>query len=392
MKAHQEFKNRMTKTVGKTFLSEFFVQEKPWHHPRNGVERQVTYIPYEECPYSIPTEKTDSKGRPTAKTRWIDFVFFIAAGERAAYHGDCFSIGIEMKGNSRDLWRDNKIQKYLGKTDYTFLAVPDYLTKEALMKANHIPGIGVFSLDSGHIIKQPHRQTVTEDSFRQMLFRALFSGKPIHSFLIDKDYAEVPGQSFPLVEEAPSGTSHTNKNTQIFKHQNIMNFVGTRTNETRIPRLEIKNGKLNIWQGADQPAAEFDYAVGHLLSIDTRRKTTANGEMVYCDFRMANNGEQFCISTIASSCVTADLVSRLANLRDPKHSEIRVDVWRNNKYSNVVVRENNTPVPFRKLPRLQKIDRGFKVETDSSERDAEVMRLINEINEKLRANEKLAAS
>lgn len=383
---HREFKDRMMGIVGTTFLSELFIMERPWTHNRHGIERRVTYIPFEECPFSQPMTKKDSRGRPMAKTRWIDYVFFVAAGDRAAYHGDCFTIGIEMKGSSRDLWRDKKIATYLRKTDYTLLGVPEPLLVEALRKAKGLPGVGVFSLDTGRIILRPRRQEIAGDVFRQMYFRALFSEKKRYSFLIEKHLADVPFISIPLVEDAPEGTSVIN-NVKPSNNHCFMNYVGTRTNETRFPRLEIKNGKLNMWQGSNQPAAEFDYAQGKLLSIDTRRRTTANGEMVYCDILLTFEGEKFYISTIASSCVTADLISRLANVKDPQNSILRIDVWKNNKYSNVVVKENGCPVPFRKLPRLQKIDRGFKVETDSSERDTEVMKLIDLINSRIKGKD-----
>ena len=163
-----------------------------------------------------------------------------------------------------------------------------------------------------------------------------------------------------------------------------MNFVGNRTaEEVRRTRLELKNGKLCMWQGQDQPILEFDYAEGRLLGIETRRRTTSKGEMIYCDFHFINGGEFFDISTIASSCVTADFVGRLSNVRDIVNSVLRIDAWKNNQYTNINIRENGAPVPFLRLPRVQKVDKGFKVEPDSSERDAAVMRLIEEINGRL---------
>ena len=166
-----------------------------------------------------------------------------------------------------------------------------------------------------------------------------------------------------------------------------MNFVGNRSaEEVRRTRLELKNGKLCMWQGKDQPSLEFDFAEGRLLGIETRRRTTTKGEMIYCDFHFVNGGEFFDISTIASSCATADFVGRLWNVKDIVNSSLRIDAWKNNQYTNINVRENGAPVPFLRLPRVQKMDKGFKVEMDSSERDAEVMRLIEEINVRLHAN------
>lgn len=162
-----------------------------------------------------------------------------------------------------------------------------------------------------------------------------------------------------------------------------MDFVGNRTSESRVPRLELKNGKFSIWQGATQPALEFDFAQGRLQGIDIRKRKTSSGEMTYCDFHFAHEGESFDISTIASSCVTADLVSRLANVKDIAHSEIRIDAWRNDRFTNIHVKENAVSVPFTVLPKVVKNDNGFKVIVDSSERDATVMHLIEAINARI---------
>ncbi len=165
-----------------------------------------------------------------------------------------------------------------------------------------------------------------------------------------------------------------------------MNFVGNRTPQVRAPRFELKNGKLTLWQGNDQPPQEYDYAEGRLTGIDVRHRQTANGELIYCDFHFVNGEEQFDISTIASSSVTADLVGRLYNVKDPLHSMVRIEAWRNNKFTNVAMKENGRPVVHAHLPRIQKIDRGFKIESDSSARDAAVMKMIEEINARLQGN------
>jgi len=166
-----------------------------------------------------------------------------------------------------------------------------------------------------------------------------------------------------------------------------MNFAGNRTSETRTTRVELKNGKLCIWQGPTQPALEFDYVEGRLLGIEVRRRKTSNGEMTYVDFQFINDDEFFDVSTIASSSVAADLVGRLSNVKSPTESTIRIDAWKNDRYTNVHVKENGASVPFLRLPSVQKVDKGFKVELDSSERDAAVMSLIEKINSRIQAGQ-----
>lgn len=309
-------------------------------------------------------------------------VLFVSAGKSSAYNDACFTIGIEIKEHLFDLQRDWKIKKYMGKTDYTFLAVEDPLLNDALIKADSIPGLGVFSLTTGSIIKQPLRQNVPVGLHNQFLNRALFHPNPPFTFYIENLDFFCPS-SPPCREDLQRNLGKPTTLTNNLNTPIIMNFVGNRKPEARIPRFELKNGKLTLWKGTEQPVEEYDYAEGCLLGIDIRRRDTRNGEMVYCDFHMKNGEDLFDISTIASSGVTADLVSRLKNVQDPGNSVIRIDAWQNNKYTNVFMKENGRPVVRAALPRVVKIDRGFKVESDSSERDSAVMRIIEEINAKI---------
>ena len=383
MHNHDYLKGLLRESLGETVLTDIFLRQCTT--PGKRIERKIMYFCVEELPVSIPTSRRDSRARPIVKNRFIDVAFFVGAGKSAAYHGDVFSVGLEVKANLYDLIGDQKIQHYIGKTDFFYLAVEDWLIVEALKKAQGLPGIGVISLSSGHIVKPAIRQDVTASIRQQLLLRVLFhhNARQIH-FTIPKEIIDDTFQVVPFsCENDPKGSS-SNKNLCLTnKNQKVMNFVGIRTPESRPVRLELKNGKLAVWKGPDQAPELFDYAEGQLLGIELRRRETRNGEMVYADFHMRNGDERFDISTIASSCVTADLISRLKNVQDPINSTLRIDAWQNNRYTNVVVRENGRPVGHATLPRVQRVDRGFKVELDSSARDAAVTAIIEELNAKL---------
>ena len=383
MHNHDSLKGLLRESLGETILTDIFLRQCT--NPGKRIERKIMYFCVEELPVSIPTSRRDSRGRPIVKNRFIDVAFFVGAGKSAAYHGDVFSIGIEVKSNPDDLIGDQKIQHYIGKTDFFYLAVEDWLIVEALKKAQGLPGIGVISLSSGHIVKPAIRQDVTASIRQQLLLRVLFhhNARQIH-FTIPKEiiydtFQVVPSSS----EDDQKGSSTKSSICQTNKTKCTMNFVGNRTRETRPTRLELKSGKFSLWKGSDQAPELFDYAEGQLTGIEIRKRETRNGEMVYCDFHMINGEDRFDISTLASSCVTADIVSRLKNVQDPVHSMLRIDAWLNNKFTNVVMKENGHPVVHATLPRVQRIDRGFKVELDSSSRDAAVMKIIEELNEKL---------
>ena len=384
MQLHETYKRIICGEKGQTFLTDFILKEKPWSSSLSKIERKITYIPIQEFAFAQPTERKDVLGRPVADVCFIDLVLFVGSGKSAAYHGNVVTIGVEVKSNLGDLLRDNKMNGYLHKTDYTFLAVPDGLVRDALNKVAGIEGIGVFSLSSGRIIKAAKRQTVEESTNNQALLRALFGARntPI-SFQIDKKEIQRSFQVVPPCEDKLKESLGVINEICLTQKLKVMNFVGNRTPEVRVVRFELKNGKFTLWKGSNQPVEEYDYCEGKLLGIDIRRRETKNGEMVYCDFHMQNGDDLFDISTLASSCVTADLVSRLKNVEDPANSMLRIDAWKNLKYTNVIMKENGRPVPHSQIPRVQKIDRGFKVESDSSARDQAVMNIINDINARI---------
>ena len=384
MHLHEELKKCFQTKIGEVFLTDVVLHQ--WVNNRDHYDRKVLFFPMEEVPFSLPTTRKDKKGRPMTKTGYIDVVLFVGSGKSAAYHGDVFSIGIEIKSNLFDLMQDEKIPQYIGKTDFCYLAVLDGLIHDALIKVEDMPGVGVLSLSTGHIVKLATRQEVPIMVRQQLLYRVLLG--QASTFTISE---ESIGESFQVIqsfsEDDPKGSSDVTENNSLtIKNNKTMSFVGNRTREARQPRLELKNGKFSLWMGDGQPCQEFDYAEGQLTGIEIRKRETRNGEMTYCYFRMKNGDDRFYISTIASSSITADLVSRLKNVKDPINSMLRIDAWQNNRYTNVVMKENGKPIVHASIPRVQTIDRGFKVERDSSARDAAVMKIIEEINAQLDQN------
>ena len=151
---HYQLKRELRGPVGEVFLSEM-IRNQGFPKDRYGEprERTILYLGMEELSYSVPREQYDRNGRVQSKTRFFDVVMFVGFGKAAAYHGDVFSVGVEIKSNLFDLERDMKMPYYLGKIDYFFLAVPDGLLKDAFFKVCGLEGVGVFSLTTGHIVK-----------------------------------------------------------------------------------------------------------------------------------------------------------------------------------------------------------------------------------------------
>lgn len=104
--------------------------------------------------------------------------------------------------------------------------------------------------------------------------------------------------------------------------------------------------------------------------------------MTYADMHFVNGETRFEVSALASGSVTAELISKLVNIRDLK-STVRIDVWAKDRYTNSSVRENGEKLPFRMLPKVEKKKRGFSASFDTSERDAAVMGMIDELNTRI---------
>jgi hypothetical protein len=163
---------------------------------------------------------------------------------------------------------------------------------------------------------------------------------------------------------------------------NNTNFAGTRDATNRSIRFDIRQGKLAQWMGQGQQSREFDYVQGYLTGISLRKHEMPTGEMTYLDVHFKNGEIRFDVSAIASGSVAAELISKLVNIRDLR-SMVRIDVWAKDRYTNSSVYENGEKLPFRMLPKVEKRQRGFSASYDTSERDAAVMAMIDELNARI---------
>ena len=160
---------------------------------------------------------------------------------------------------------------------------------------------------------------------------------------------------------------------------NNTSFAGTRDAANHVIRFDIRQGRLAQWMGLGQQRREYDYVQGRLMGISLRNHELPSGEMTYMDIHFRNGETRFDVSALASGSVAAELISKLVNVQDLK-SMIRIDVWTKDRYTNSSVYENGEKLPFRILPKVERKQRGFSTTYDTSERDAAVMDMIDELN------------
>ena len=163
---------------------------------------------------------------------------------------------------------------------------------------------------------------------------------------------------------------------------NNTNFAGVRDAANHVIRFDIRMGKFAQWMGLGQQRREYDFVQGCLTGISLRKHEMPSGEMTYMDLHFQNGETRFDVSALASGSVAAELISKLVNVRDLK-SMVRIDVWAKDRYTNTSVYENGEKLPFRMLPKVEKKQRGFSASFDTSERDAAVMSMIDELNARI---------
>lgn len=138
-----------------------------------------------------------------------DVILFIKPGFRALNQGHCFTVALEIKEFKDDLMRDEKLWKYVGWTDFFFIAVPDELTQyafEKIVEVNNehpetLSKIGVLGLETGELYSHPQRSEVSIEKQNLVLQNAVYN----YAF---KDAKTI----FFTPEEPPISVTSTEKN------------------------------------------------------------------------------------------------------------------------------------------------------------------------------------
>lgn len=181
MKAHQELKKLLTSKHIQAFVADVCHHAYPWS------ER----IPIQYLEYKIFEEfrLRESTGEPTRlgldkKLQLVpDVVMFVKPGFRALNQQQCFTVALEIKQFKDDLMRDKKMWKYIGWTDFFFIAVPDDLTEFAFEKILEInkehletkSKIGVLGLETGELYSHPKRIDVSIEKQNLVLQNAVYN-------------------------------------------------------------------------------------------------------------------------------------------------------------------------------------------------------------------------
>ena len=181
MKAHADLKKLLASKNMQAFVVDLCHYAYEWTEfiPVEGLEYKI----FEEFRLREDTGEKTRKGLDKKLQLIPDALLFVKPGYRSLNQGQCFTVALEIKGEKGDLMSDDKLYKYLGWTDFLFIAVPADLADDAQNKVDQINAdhpetvskIGVVQLDTGTICRWPKRSKVTVEKQNLVLQNAIYN-------------------------------------------------------------------------------------------------------------------------------------------------------------------------------------------------------------------------
>lgn len=181
MKAHADLKKQLASKNMQAFVVDLchYVYEWSEFIPAEGLEYKI----FEEFRLRQDTGKKTRLGLDKKQQLIPDALLFVKPGYRSLNQGQCFTVALEIKGEKGDLMSDDKLYKYLGWTDFLFVAVPADLADDAQSKVDQINAdhpetiskIGIVQLDTGTICRWPKRSEVTVEKQNLVLQNAVYN-------------------------------------------------------------------------------------------------------------------------------------------------------------------------------------------------------------------------
>lgn len=163
MKAHAELKPLLKEEPGQKFLEAISILNCPWSDKRICLPKAYYYQVFEEFP--LPKHILGEDGVLTG-SKQIDAMIHINYRKGALYYGDGVQIMVEIKQTRKDLLGvmrgGDYFSKYLGASDFLYLATTPELLTIAEDIVRNIPDVGLFDITSGRIYKLARRQQIAD--------------------------------------------------------------------------------------------------------------------------------------------------------------------------------------------------------------------------------------
>lgn len=254
---HDEMRKLLAGQSGKEFVLQSTYHLYTWADQLP--DSAINYRIFRELTIRYFNGKKNKWGDDKADNYRFDAVLLIEPGYRALARRETFTIGLELKGDESDLKRDNKIDMYLGWTDFLFIGVPLDLVENAKAKAESIMEknsnaegkIGVMDVESGQIYLWPTKKIdVPSDNRIAVLNQIVYNYCMKEDKVITVDCKDIEPLSLPAFNqqttesesnflssiEQVKASSNTNKaSEEVIKQKGSSNHL---TGEERHERAE----------------------------------------------------------------------------------------------------------------------------------------------------------
>ena len=215
--AHAKYKPLLKDKPGLSFLDAVNVLQMPWSANRTCLPNAYYYQVFEEfpLPHGLINVDVDKAG-----AKQCDAMIHMNYRRGALFYEDGVQIMVEIKQTRHDLLRaireDDYFFKYLGLSDFLYLATSPELLNCAEKFVQDIPKVGLFDIMSGKIYKLAERQEVPKSQKMINYQTMLCYYKEMPSFV----NTWFPAVSIGLSQNQPFsmiGESVRDKNIAYFK-------------------------------------------------------------------------------------------------------------------------------------------------------------------------------
>lgn len=229
MKAHAKLKKLLSGKNIQAFVKDICLHAYPYTEkiPSQYLEYKI----FEEFRLRENTGEKTRLGLDKKLQLIPDVVLFIRPGFRSLNQGHCFTVALEIKEYKDDLVYDEKLWRYVGWTDFFFIAVPDDLAQFAFEKIvdvnkkhpETVSKIGVLGLETGELYSHPRRSEVSLERQNLVLQNAVYNYafKDAKTVIFSPEEQALPPQSTIKKDVVDNNNKGGNEELQQNNMQNV---------------------------------------------------------------------------------------------------------------------------------------------------------------------------
>ena len=276
---HDEMKKNLSGTIGRAFVKD--LTRMVYHWAEKVPAEYYNYRIFEELTVRYETGEKTRKHLDKNKHYRQDAVLFIEPGWAAVNQRSCYSVGVELKGNLKDLTGDDKLENYIGWNDLFFIGCVEDIVPDAIKRAENDEHIGVFGIETGVIYKLPKKCHVSPINrlwmYEQIIYNTVF--KDIKTIRFKTEEVDiVPAE---LVDITPK--IHP-------EYNNLSNNDATKADNSNIS--DIGNLKMEEEKAARKAAAQARQEFRQRRAVEMAEKAQQMPEDVRLKLSALSDGAQ----------------------------------------------------------------------------------------------------